>query len=51
MKSKIKSLFDTGDMLSPGRSRNTTGAKAAAVDESALALEKVWLTEECRYNK
>lgn len=32
MKSKIKSLLDTGDMLSPGRLRNTTGAKTAAID-------------------
>ena len=32
MKSKIKSLLDIGDILSPGRSRNTTGAKTAAVD-------------------
>ena len=32
MKSKIKSLLDTGDILSPGRSRNTTGAKTAVMN-------------------
>jgi len=32
MKSKIKSLLAIGDILSPGKSRNTTGAKTAAVD-------------------
>lgn len=32
MKSKIKSLLAIGDRLSPDRSRNTTGAKTAAVD-------------------
>ena len=31
IKSKIKSLLDTGDKFSPGRSRKTTAAKMAAV--------------------
>jgi len=44
MKSKIKSLLDTGDILSPGRSRNTTGAKTAAIDTFGVvnSLRNVW---------
>lgn len=51
MKNKIKSLLDIGDILSPGRSRNATGAKIAAIVASVLIPREAWRTEECKGSK